>query len=1065
MKADFWADVLSRTIAPWETTPEGEVGPLPEGVLALGVSALWRRGYDVWVIQEDRSRLRSMYELVRQWLPPEAVAWYYPSDGEGEPAADPAETPVWLARRLYRDPRPPAVVFSHPVLATFRFPSAEALEEEGITVEKGEALDPDFLADFLADEGYQEVEFADRPGTYAWRGMIFDVFPYHAESPVRIEFDDDRIADLRRYHPESQLSEGRLQRFVIVGQAALRPGTTLPFQHLLRFPHRIFLVEPPYWPTFPPDAPDLPRGLRIGGPTGSSKQGALRYEIIPPFNRNIDRFVDTVRHLHAQGHRVWMASPLQDDYRRLRDILDDRGVDLDFGFFPYAFPEAVVFPDDGAALIPYRHVLPSAERRAARRKADSPILDPQELAPGDYVVHVDYGVGVFEGMGKMQFKGQTKEVLRIRYADGDLLFVGIESMHKLSPYAPSHDGDVKLHKLGSGRWKRLRERAKAKIKELTVDLIKLYSLRKSQKGHAFSPDGQLMMEVEMGFPHVLTPDQAAAWEAIRRDMESERPMDRLVCGDVGFGKTELALRAAAKAAADAKQTAVLVPTTVLALQHYQVFKERLEPLGVTVDYVSRFRTPAENRRILRKTAAGKIDILIGTHRLLSNDVQFLDLGLLIIDEEQKFGVGAKEKLRALKTNVDTLALTATPIPRTLQFSLLGIRDISVLTTPPPGRKPVETVVADFQTDLLAKALRREIDRGGQAFFIHHRIHDLPQFADLIRRLVPGARVAIAHGRMPPERLEEVMYFFVRGRYNVLVTTSLVESGLHIPSVNTIIINQAHYFGLSDLYQLRGRVGRDRRQGYCYVLVPSLRALPANARRRLRSIQLHQELGSGFKIAMHDLAIRGAGNLFGAEQSGFVAEMGYETYEKVLLEALYEMQQEGMLPSHAETTLQLLHRHIRKITIESDVPAFLPDSYVPTAAHRMAFYQRLNEAADSDDVDRWVDALRDQYGPLPPEAQNLVAVVRLRLLLQDLPLEKVTHQQGRVVFYLTGHDKAFYQSERFDALLGLLHRYPDRCRLTQQGDYVRMSFEGFDRLDRFHDWFAAHWRAVGAPASA
>ena len=1058
----FTESQLQHTLAPFLRHDGGILPDLPDGVLAIIAGGLLQQGYDVWVLHEDRMRLRTFYEVTTQWVAQGRIHWFYPHNIPS--AWDDAKekewpSPLWLVEHFQQKPRPSMIVFSHPVLAQLRFPSANQLQVDGIRIVRGESLDPESLADFLLEEGYEVMEFADRPGTYAWRGMIFDVFPFHAQRPVRIEFDDDRVAALRFYHPETQLSEGNTHEFLITGKEIIIQSANTPFAAFLKPNRRIFLVEPDYWSElsllgqWPISLPSYV----VGSPSHHSPTLTVKFETLPPLNRSIDHLIRILHTLHFEGYRTWIASPQKEDYHRLCEILELRGTETELSFFPCAMPNAFKLPADRIAIVPYQMILPA--KSASRKRTSPPLATPHQLTPGDYVVHIDHGIGVFEGMGKMKFKGKEKEVLRIRYAGGDLLFVGIESMHKLSPYTPPGDKEVRLYKLGSGRWKRVRERAKEKIKSLTIDLIRLYSLRKSQKGYAFASDDQLMMEIELSFPHTLTTDQAEAWQAIQQDMESERPMDRLVCGDVGFGKTELAIRAAAKAAANDKQTAILVPTTVLALQHYQVFKERLAPLGITVDYVSRFRTPAENRRILQAVAAGKVDVLIGTHRLLSNDVSFLDLGLLIIDEEQKFGVEAKEKLRSLKTNVDTLALTATPIPRTLQFSLLGIRDISLLTTPPEGRKPVETVIGNFHLPALERAIRRELDRGGQVFFIHNRIKDLSHYAEIIQQMLPKASVTIAHGQMESDRLEEIMYFFVRGRYDILVTTSLVESGLHIPSVNTIIINNAHHFGLSDLYQLRGRVGRSYLQGYCYLLVPSLRTLPTNSRRRLHSLRLHQDLGSGFKIAMHDLAIRGAGNLFGAEQSGFVAEMGYETYEKVLLEALYEMQQEGMLPSQAEPTLRLLHRKVQKITVETDLPTYLPDAYVPSAAHRMAFYQRLNEATSEAELTRWIETLRDQYGPLPTPARHLISVVRLRWMLQGLPVEKVTHQSGKVTLYLTGQDPSFYQSAQFDALLELLQKYPDRCGLLQRDRHVMIKFDRFPTLEAFCKWFDTHRETV------
>ena len=673
--------------------------------------------------------------------------------------------------------------------------------------------------------------------------------------------------------------------------------------------------------------------------------------------------------------------------------------------------------------------------KARSGKVALSLKELNQFTPGDYVVHTDHGIGRFSGLVRIPNGDTTQEVLKLVFQNEDVVFVSIHSLHKVSKYKGKEGEAPRLNKLGTGAWEKLKERTKSKIKDIARDLIKLYSQRRQEKGFSYSPDSFLQRELEASFIYEDTPDQSKATIDVKADMESDRPMDRLVCGDVGFGKTEVAIRAAFKAVADNKQVAVLVPTTVLAYQHFQTFRERLKGLPCRVEYLSRARTAAQTKAVLKGLKDGDVGILIGTHRILGKDVQFKDLGLLIVDEEQKFGVSVKEKLRQLKVNVDTLTMTATPIPRTLQFSLMGARDLSVISTPPPNRYPIQTEVHTFNEEVITDAINFEMSRNGQVFFVNNRIANLPELKAMIERHIPDCRVAIGHGQMEPAELEKIIFDFVNYDYDVLLATTIIESGIDIPNANTIIINQAQNFGLSDLHQMRGRVGRSNKKAFCYLLAPPLSSLTAEGRRRLQAIENFSDLGSGIHIAMQDLDIRGAGNMLGAEQSGFIADLGYETYQKILEEAVDELKAEEFADLYSNATENRPDtgsEYVRETYIESDLELMFPPTYIPNDSERVSLYRELDKMEEERDILAFTERLKDRFGKVPKEGKELIRVVRLRRMAKTLGMEKVILKKGQMsIFLVTNPESPYYESEAFDKLLGFIQKHPRECTLREQ----------------------------------
>ena len=765
------------------------------------------------------------------------------------------------------------------------------------------------------------------------------------------------------------------------------------------------------------------------------------------YHKNFDIIADSFTRFRSEGYRLLILSDNAKQFDRLREIFADRGDDISFeavegtlheGFVDHE-SKICVFTDHQIFDRFHKYTLKSDRARSGKLALS--IKELGQIEPGDYIVHLDHGVGRFAGLLRTNVNGKMQEVIKLVYDNNDILFVSIHALHKLAKYRGKEGVPPKVNRIGGGQWQRIKDRTKSKLKDIARDLIRLYAARKEEKGFAFSPDSYMQHELEASFIYEDTPDQLTATQAVKADMESERPMDRLICGDVGFGKTEIAVRAAFKAATDGKQVAVLVPTTVLAYQHYHTFKDRLAEFPVRVEYLSRARSAKETKQIIADLEAGKIDIIVGTHKLIGKTVKFKDLGLLIVDEEQKFGVGVKEKLRQMKVNIDTLTMSATPIPRTLQFSLMGAREISTIATPPPNRYPIITSVDVLNDDVVAEAINFELARSGQVFFVNPRIEGLYQLEAMIHRLVPDARTVVAHGQMPPEKLEKTINDFTAHDYDILLATSIIESGIDMPNVNTIIINDAQKFGLSELHQLRGRVGRSSRKAFCYLMVPAGNPLTPDARRRLQAIESFSDLGSGIHIAMQDLDIRGAGNLLGAEQSGFIADLGYETYQKILREAVTELRTEEFADLDKENP-QEQKDYVADCVIESDLELLLPFNYVPQESERIALYQELDSIERDDQLAAFEERLRDRFGRIPDSASELLRVPRLRWMARKLGIEKIVLKQGQMYTYFVSDDnKAYYQSAMFGRMLTYLQINPAKVQIRERNGRRSFIFAG------------------------
>ncbi len=745
----------------------------------------------------------------------------------------------------------------------------------------------------------------------------------------------------------------------------------------------------------------------------------------PSFNKNFDLLIRAMHEWKAGGYEVYICSENPKQFDRLAAIFRELKADVEF--LPVSVPihEGFIDEDLKIACLTDHQIFQRYHQYKVRqgfsKETALNIRILRELQPGDYVTHIDHGIGKFAGLQKIEIGGQVQEAVRLNYKNNDLLYVSIHSLHKISKYIGQEGTAPQLSKIGSDAWKQLKARTKKKIKDIAAELIKLYAARRAAKGHAFPPDGYLQNELEASFIYEDTPDQFKATNDVKADMEKEYPMDRLICGDVGFGKTEVAIRAAFKAVCDGKQVAILVPTTILALQHWKTFSERLQEFPVTIDYLNRFRSARERKEILERLKDGKIDIIIGTHALLSKELIFKDLGLLVVDEEQKFGVASKEKLRAIKVNVDTLTLTATPIPRTLQFSLMAARDLSVIRTPPPNRQPIQTEIRVFDEDLIRDAIYTEVNRGGQVFFVHNRVNDLPQIVETLKRICPDTDVAMAHGQMDAEHLEQVLVDFIDRKFDVLASTNIIETGLDIPNANTIIINRADIFGLSDLHQLRGRVGRSNQKAYCYLFAPPMSVLTQEARKRLRTIEEFSELGSGFAVAMRDLDIRGAGNLLGGEQSGFIADIGFETYQKILDEAIQELKETDFKDIFKE---EIARRgsYVRDVTIETDVEMLIPDEYVSNIQERLNLYTELNGLETEEDVEKFARRLEDRFGKLPHQVSALFDGLRLQWLCKKLGFERLILKGGKLRCYFLGDPQSsFYETELFQKIMAFIHQ--------------------------------------------
>lgn len=973
-------------------------------------------------------------------------------------------------------------VVTYPKALFERIPSEKNLTKSTLKLEVGKTYSIDFINETLLELEFDRVEFVYEPGQFSIRGGIVDVFSYSNDQPFRIEFFGDDVESIRSFDASTQLSINNHKFFHIVPnvQGGLMKEENVNFIDFIGNTTTVWLAS--YDQTLDGLEVEYKKAVSIFDKLNSEVKHTLPSQLFyhpedfkksildmtvvefganfhfksehkitfdfkpqPSFNKNFDLLTEDLLQRKKNGftNLIFSNQPKQID--RLEQIFSDIEKEIEFTPMHFSLHEGFIAP--AAKLVCYtdhqiferyhRFRLKEGFRQA---KQALTLKELYNLQRGDYVTHIDHGVGKFSGLETIEVNGKQQEAIRLLYRDNDVLYVGIHSLHRISKFTGKDGGSPKMNKLGSATWSNLKSKTKKKIKELAFDLIKLYAKRKSQPGFAYAPDSYLQNELEASFMYEDTPDQLKATIAVKEDMESSTPMDRLICGDVGFGKTEIAVRAAFKAVTDSKQVAILVPTTILSMQHYRSFKERLEGMPCTVDYINRFKSAKATTETLKRLAEGKIDILIGTHAIASQRVKFKDLGLIIIDEEQKFGVSVKDKLKTLRATVDTLTLTATPIPRTLQFSLMGARDLSIINTPPPNRQSVLTEVIQFNEETIRDAIAYEVSRGGQVFFVHNRLENIKEISGLIQRLCPGVRVGIGHGQMDGKQLEKIMLGFIEGEYDVLLATTIIESGIDISNANTIIINNAQNFGISDLHQLRGRVGRSNKKAFCYLIAPPEVVLTSEARKRLEALVQFSDLGSGFNIAMKDLDIRGAGNLLGGEQSGFISDIGFEMYQKILNEAIDELRESEFKELFADRNTDSLTKFVRDCVLETDLEIRIPDTYVNNVAERLSLYQDMDNLENEEELTEFLKKLADRFGPIPEQVHELAYSFKLRWLAQDLGIERLILKSEKMIGYFVANPKSpFYASPVFTKVLDYVSKHPQGVKLSEKNDRLRIVY--------------------------
>lgn len=968
------------------------------------------------------------------------------------------------------------LIVTYPEALSEKVVTKKYIDSNSLRLKANEEVSLDYISDVLFEFQFERVDFVVEPGEFSIRGGILDVFSFSNEYPYRIEFFGDEIESIRSFEPSGQRSIQTVKQISILADIQNRQIETQRQSFLDYLPsdavvwveeaheleYRIRMEYEKAVNVFneledsaemrPPEelfsnAEELlnkieaSHTIELGTKSKFSADYSAEFDISPQasFNKNFNFLVDDLKKKQADGYHSFLLSDNEKQIHRLAAIFQDiADTDEDNSLFtPVYHSLQYGFTDHHLKISCYTdhqiferyHKFHLREGYSAKEALT--LKELYDLQPGDFVSHIDHGIGRFDGLEIIDNNGKKQEAIRLIYKNNDLLYVSIHSLHRITKYSGKEGVIPTLNKLGSNAWNRLKNKTKSKVKDIARDLIKLYAKRKASTGFAFMPDTYLQAELEASFIYEDTPDQLKATQDVKKDMESDAPMDRLICGDVGFGKTEIAIRAAFKAVTDSKQVAVLVPTTILALQHYKTFSERLAELPVSVDYINRFKSSAQQKESLEKLKSGKLDIIIGTHRLISKDVAFKDLGLIIIDEEQKFGVAAKERLKSLKANVDTLTLTATPIPRTLQFSMMGARDLSIINTPPANRYPVQTEIQSFDEELIRNNILFEIDRGGQVFFVHNRVQNIMDVYDLLNRFVPGIRIAVGHGQMEGEKLEKVMFDFIEGHYDLLLSTTIIESGLDIPNANTIIINDAHQYGLSDLHQLRGRVGRSNKKAFCYLLAPPMGSLTAEAQKRLRAIEMFSELGSGLNISLRDLDIRGAGNLLGGEQSGFINEIGFEMFHKILDEAIAELKENEFSDVFKTTESK---QFVKDCSFESDMEILLPVEYIYATTERISLYNQLDNIQTEEKLQDFTNELIDRFGPLPKQAADLINTIRLRWLARDMGFEKlILRNKTLIAYFISNQESPYFQSASFEKILKYLQANPRITRIKEQNE--------------------------------
>ncbi len=989
----------------------------------------------------------------------------------------------------------PAAIVTYPDALFEKVVTRKELDKNTLKIKLNDSLSLDFLNEVLFEHQFKRVDFVTEPGEFSVRGGIVDVFSFSHDEPYRIEFFGDEVDSIRTFDVETQLSTEKVNKISIIPNVEnkflnetresflkyISPKTIVFTKNLEILYGRLDSFFSKAEESFAKLSQDLkhaePEALFVNSQllklqlqdyclvemNGSRKnlktsQGedlVFKTKPQPSFNKKFDLLIDNLNENTRKGYTNYIFCASDQQAQRFHDIFDE--VDHDIKYSTVVFPIFQGFIDDDLKLVCYtdhqifeRYHKFHLKNGYAKKQAIT-LKELNKLEVGDYVTHIDHGIGKFGGLQKIDVEGKKQEAIKLMYGDRDILYVSIHSLHKISKFNGKDGAVPKIYKLGSAAWKKLKQKTKSRVKKIAFDLIKVYAKRRLDKGFQYDPDSYLQLELEASFIYEDTPDQSKATEDIKKDMQSERPMDRLVCGDVGFGKTEVAIRAAFKAVDNGKQVAVLVPTTILAFQHHRTFTERLKEMPITVDYLNRFRTAKEKRETLENLESGKVDIIIGTHQLVNKNVKFKDLGLLIVDEEQKFGVSVKDKLKSIKENVDVLTLTATPIPRTLQFSLMAARDLSVINTPPPNRYPIESHVIRFGEEIIRDAVNYEIQRGGQVFFIHNRIENIKEVAGMLQRLVPDAKIGIGHGQMEGKKLETLMLAFMNGEFDVLVSTTIVESGLDVTNANTIFINNANNFGLSDLHQMRGRVGRSNKKAFCYFITPPFDVMTNEARKRIQALEQFTELGSGFNIAMKDLEIRGAGDLLGGEQSGFINEIGFDAYQKILAEAIDELKENEFKELYDEVEGHHEKVFVKETQIDSDFELLFPDDYINNITERLNLYTELNLIKEEEELQKFESELIDRFGELPTQVVDLLNSVRIKWLANSIGLEKVVMKKGKLIgYFIADQESAFYQSHAFTEVLKFVQTHANICKMkekeTRNGLRLLLTFDNINSVD-------------------
>ncbi|MCW3804230.1 transcription-repair coupling factor [Plebeiibacterium marinum] len=997
----------------------------------------------------------------------------------------------------------PGIVVTYPLALFEKVPSNELLHDSTLNIKTGEQLDIAFVTEVLNEYKFQRVDFVYEPGQFSVRGSIIDIYSFANEEPYRVDFWGDEVDSIRTFDLENQLSIAKLDEIAIIPKLNSNQENHVSLLEFIKPETKIWAYDIDFIlskikeayskvihrqsqrsedPTIPSpeifvDAVILQ--TQINGHTtiemGKRSVYTDAFEVKfkttpqPVFNKNFDLLEEDLVSKDEQGYNCVILADNPKQHERLKAIFEDKESTVKYtaqdktlheGFIDHNIK--VCYYTDHQIFERYHKFSLRTDKARIAKQAIS-LKELSRLNPGDYVVHVDHGIGRFGGLVTSEVNGKKQEAIRLVFRDNDVLLVSIHSLHRISKYKSKEGEPPKINKLGTAAWQKIKDKTKKKVKDIARELISLYAQRKQEPGFSYSPDSYLQTELEASFIYEDTPDQEKSTRMVKEAMEKPTPMDMLVCGDVGFGKTEIAIRAAFKAVTDNKQVAILVPTTILAMQHYNTFRERLKDFPCEIDYISRLRKPKEIKNALTKLKTGEINVIIGTHRLIGKDVEFKDMGLLIIDEEQRFGVSIKEKLKKLKVNVDTLTLTATPIPRTLQFSLMGARDLSILNTPPPNRHPILTELHTINDEIIKEAISYEIDRNGQVFFIHNRVQNIFEIEAMVNRILPQVKTIVAHGQMDGPQLEKIMLGFINGDYDVLIATTIIESGLDIPNANTIIINNANHFGLSELHQLRGRVGRSNKKAFCYLMAPPLTSVTQEARRRLKIIEEFSDLGSGFNIAMQDLDIRGAGNLLGGEQSGFIADIGFETYHRILNEAILELKETEFKELYQEEINQAADKNIKFVsdcTIETDARLLLPEEYVENVAERMQLYRKLDGLKDQMELTAFENELNDRFGNIPETTQELIKVVQIRWLAIDLGVEKIVYKNNKlIIYFVSNQESPYYQSPVFTKILAYLQHNAKEAKMKEKAGKLSLVFNKADGISFIKDLFDKMYRFV------